>query len=481
MLRAARVLVGSTLLLGTGCGTTPDEAPRDAAPASVPEPPPPPTPSVPAPPNNGGGLGALVEKEVQARRTDAVDWPTYQGNLQRTGLAEKAHEIAEPRVRWKQHVGIQGYLNAPLVLGASVVVPSSGAAHNMPDPKDGLYALEVATGKEIWHASSFGDANGATAADGVVVFTSDDRRVHAVDVTTGTERWTVERESTVYSTPLVLGTTVVVGDGAGRVVGIALDTGKLLWEHGYTGAIRGGLASDGKLVFAVSQGGDVAAIDPAGTERWRRAITRPSYSTIGAESIEGYNAPVVDGERLIVPFARDTYYDSGPALLAVSTADGTELWRAAPGAPGASWGNLRSSPALMGGTLVWAEPYSGDVAGADATTGAPRFRTEVGACLFPQYASPVIAGALAYVPRHDGHLYAVALPAGTLRWKMYLGDSTLAGGATPPAIEAMTGCDWAVPAGSPLFSPPAIASDGTLFVGSGEGWLYAIEDARATP
>lgn len=469
----ARVLV--SVLVGLACGTASEGPPAASAPAPAKVAAPAPAEPAAAKPESGG-LAELVGRELAARKKSASDWATYQGNPQRSGLAADAPEIDVARVRWKAKVGIQGYLNAPLVLGTVVVVPTSGRVHNAPDPDDGLRALEAATGKEIWHAASLGDANGATATDGVVVFGSDDHHVRAIDLSTGKERWALARASVVYSTPLVVDDTVVLGDASGRVFGVALPTGKLQWEASFSGAIRGGLASDGKVVFVVSQGGDVAAIDADGTERWRVALKRPGWDGIGSEPIEGYNAPIVDGERLIVPFARDTHYETGPALLAVSTADGRELWRATTGSIGEAWGNLRSSPALQGGTLVWAEPYSGDVAGLDGATGIPRFRTTVGACLFPQYASPAIAGTLAYVPRHDGHLTAVELPSGTLRWKLYLGDAASAG-TTPPAIEGMTGCDWDLPTGSPLFSPPAIDDDGTVYVGSGEGWLFAIEDA----
>jgi outer membrane protein assembly factor BamB len=414
--------------------------------------------------------------ELDERPGLASDWPTYQGDQARTGSVA-APVIETPRIRWKQHIGIQGYLNSPLVIGSMVVVPSSGRAHNRPDPKDGLHALDMATGKPKWHVQSALDANGSTYGEGLVVFTSDDQTVRAVDPAAGEVRWTITRESTVYSTPLVIGGTAVVGDASGAVVGISMKTGDVVWAQSYAGAIRGGLASDGARIYVVSQGGDVAALDSAGQPLWQRAVTRPGFGGGREVPIEGYNAPVVDAGRLIVPFARDTYYGT-PALVALDVRTGAELWRASPGvASKESWGNLRSSPAVHDGMLVWAEAYSGDVTGLDVATGRVRFRRTVGTCLFPQYASPAVAGNVAYVPRQDGTLNAITLPGGTLRWSIDLGDSRTAGTRKRAPSGAATRCSWDLPQGHPLYAPPAIAADGTVFVGSGEGYLYAIEDA----
>ncbi len=425
------------------------------------------------PPSRGGLAGqvAAVRKELEK---EPRPWSTYQGDIGRTGWARDVPPIKSPQIRWKTRVGIQGYLNAPLLLGDVIVVPSSGSTHNAPDDLDGVHALDIRTGTERWHAASASDANGATAFEDLVVFTSDDGKVQALERATGTPRWSVQRAGAVYSTPLTLDSMVVVGDARGFVVALDGATGSILWEKRYSGAIRGGLASDGTHIFVSSQGGDVAALQTSGREAWRKSVTRLAWSGSAKVPIEGYNAPVVDGEQLIVPFARDTYYDSGPALVALSIADGSERWQAKPGTVSESWGNLRSSPALADGVLVWAEPYSGDVAGLDTATGVVRYRVRIGDCLFPQYGSPVIATDTAYVPRQDGHLYAIDVATGEFRWAMNLQLAHAA--AEEGRRGGSSHCDWDSGSGSPLYAPPAIAEDGTVFVGSGEGIVYAIEN-----
>lgn len=423
---------------------------------------------------DASGLASQVAKAREKIENAPPAWPTFQGNNERTGVAPKAGPIDSPKIRWKASVGIQGYLNAPLVVGDTVFVPSSGRLHNKPDPDDGVHALELATGKPKWHASSSLDANGAVYTDGRIIFTSDDAQVRSIDAATGAEGWRVLRKGNVYSVPVVVDDVVVVGDSSGGVAGLGVADGKNRWSLSMPGAIRGGIAADADHVYVVSQGGTVVAIDPSdGSTAWKSRVTRPGFYG-GAEAIEGYHAPTIVDGKVIVPFARDTTYDV-PALVALSTKTGDPVWTATAAGTSEDFGNLRSSPAVLDGTLVWAEPYSGDIVGAEVATGAMSFRNTVGECLFPQYASPAIAGTRAYVPRHDGWLYAVDMPGGAPKWRVFLGRSGDAGKVdTAPLPRPAERCDWS-PSNAPLYSPVAIAGDGTVIAGSGEGWVYAIE------
>jgi hypothetical protein len=49
----------------------------------------------------------------------------------------------------------------------------------------------------------------------------------------------------------------------------------------------------------------------------------------------------------------------------------------------------------------------------------------------------------------------------------------------PTAHRAQGSCEWEVPSGSPIYSPAAIADDGTIILGTGEGFVFAITDGTA--
>jgi outer membrane protein assembly factor BamB len=106
------------------------------------------------------------------------------------------------------------------------------------------------------------------------------------------------------------------------------------------------------------------------------------------------------------------------------------------------------------------------------------YRHTVGRCFFPQWASPAAAGDVAYVARFDGVLHALRASDGKRLWTYYVGDSQHAGSISPGELAPSGGCDWEVPVGYAAYSPIAVARDGTILVGTHEGYLYAIGDSR---
>lgn len=409
------------------------------------------------------------EPAVAVDVPSASGWATFHGDAARTG-ATSAPEIRQPRILWKAEVGVMSWLNSPIVLGkALVIAPSSGTAHNKPDPKDGVYAFDFAKGKRVWFAHFAQDANGVAATKTHVFATSDDEHLYALDTKTGKVAWKARGLGKMYTHPLIVGDRVVVGDAGGWVRAFAAADGKELWKLQLTGAIRGGASSDGRNVFVASQGGDVAALGLDGKPAWKKQVKRAAWNNQGPEeAIEVYSPPVLGKDLVYVPFGRDTYYEDLPAVYALDKKTGAVKWKAK--GPG-QWGNLRSTPALVADRLIYGEPYSGDVAALDAKTGRMAYREEIGRCFFPQWSSPAAAGDLVYLPRFDGSVYALRAASGKVAWELFLGDSKRAGGSGPsPGGKS---CDWENPDGA-IYAPAAIAEDGRLFVGTGEGVLYAI-------
>jgi outer membrane protein assembly factor BamB len=395
----------------------------------------------------------------------------FHGDIARTGRSP-APAIVNPIIRWKAKVGIQGWLNSPVVRGNLVLVPSSGKRHNRGDAADGVYAIDLNTGEQKWHRRFSRDANSVAFTAVHALATSDDGNLYALDLDTGKVLWKKRGKGKMYTHPLVVGWRAFVGDATGMLRAFRATDGVPQWEIQLQGAIRGGAASDGEHVYAISEAGEGVAAKLDGSVVWKGILERPTFTGSSTTPIISYSPPIVHGQHLIVPFVRNTTYD-WPAIAALELESGQIAWQAK---GEGSWGNIRSTPALVGDQLLYGETYSGDVAAVGVTDGATKYRYRVGHCYFPQWASPAAAQQTFYMPRFDGNLYALRANDGAMLWQAYLGEANAAG-VSAPVRAPEGGCSWERDKGSPLTSPVAIAADGAVLVGSEEGYLFAITDA----
>lgn len=405
-------------------------------------------------------------------------WPMFQGNAARTGAC-KAPGIAKPAVRWKTYIGIQGYLNDPVLADGRVFVGSSGKLHNKPDAADGVYCVDAKTGKIVWQAKTDKDACGVAYDQGAIFSTGDDGVLRAFQAKDGQVLWTLQRPGELYSQPLPMGELVLVGDSTGQVLAVGQKSGKVVWSVKAAGSnVRGGLSSDGQRIFASLLEGKVVCLDRKGEILWGRAVFEQRYW-------RAYPAPTVAGKMLLVGYARHTYYAT-PALRALDCETGRPVWKwTDQGFDGlkkrqTAFGNIRSSVAIWGDVLLYGEPYGNSLVALGRKDGRLRWWVELGAAMFPHWPSPAIASDTLYLPRHDGGLYAVDLRARKQAWMLYLGDHAKVAPKLPEGImpEDEKHCAWQPAVGQPLFASPAIAADGTLYVGSGEGYLYAVGEAK---
>lgn len=404
-----------------------------------------------------------------------IDWPTFQGNNARTGACDYP-AITEPEIAWSERVGIMGYLNCPVIDGEHVFVTSSGNRHNVPDDRDGVYCLSLKTGEVLWHYKTRSDACGVTIDRDRVYAGDDSGRFYALDRGSGEPAWGTRFVKSVFAQPLVIDGRVIVGDGEGTIVAFGAKTGGVLWKHEGPGAIRGGLSSYGKRVYAVFLHGRVSCFDLDGNVLWEKETFLPQPN--GSVTEQAYPAPTLTADGVHIAFARDTGYDV-PALASF-TLDGAPRWFNKANdfgrADGRSFGNIRNSPAVYKDWLIYGEPYSNELVWADRSKGAFVGSKGFGVEMFPHWPSVVIAGDTAYLGRHDGGLYAVDLSRdATKRWMVYLGKESLAGVDNLPA-ELRGG--WDPNVGRPIYATPAIAKDGTLVIGSGQGWLYCIREKQ---
>jgi len=402
---------------------------------------------------------------------DEIHWTTFKATGARTSCID-APLVTTPKILWTAKVGVQGWLNNPVVVDDTVYVASAGTVQFESDAADGVYALDVQTGNLRWFFRASLDVNGVAADEDIVVATGDEGLVWGIDAGEGIALWTANLGVAVFTNPLILDGLAIVGDASGTVSAFDLETGQRQWRAGLSGPVRGGAAFDGENLYVAGESMEVAALDLQGRVIWRQTITG---RTGEGDQMRVFAAPVLVGELVVVSLVREEVFGE-PGLVALDRDTGAVRWWATDAAGIKSeWGSVRSSPAVVGNLLVYGEGYSDKLVALDAGSGQTRWAAVVGPLCYPHWSSPAVVSGQVVLPRFDGGLYAVDLATQELAWSIYLGQEAL-DGAFPPDYDSGF-CEWQPRAGASLLASPAVADNGIILVGSLEGYLYAVGDA----
>lgn len=298
-----------------------------------------------------------------------------------------ALDLATGAIKWRTPTTIQ-VRGGVAVVGDVVVVPRIDGV---------ILGLDAATGTERWsYTLRAGTAPEAAAtfasvtADGPDVLIGHQRAFAVLDAADGHPRWrndpVPEGENSQSLAAVAVGDGIVVGTfnrAFGGVLAWDRATGAPLWqlESDDTVAINATPVIADHTVFIVNAADQVTALDLAtGAVRWRAPLD-PTGFPWGNATIA---TPAYARGILIVP----TLYRD---VVALDAATGAELWRhAALPSPirtthyrGGGQAGYEASP-VIASDLVWIADTSGELAALDLRTGAPKFRSSIGA--------PVLAG-----------------------------------------------------------------------------------------
>lgn len=418
-------------------------------------------------------------------------WTTLGGNLQRSGLRD-VRAIEEPEVIWSIQVGIQGYANTPLVLDdGSIYVSSQGdrwnnRANNPPDPRNGVYRLDPQTGAILWHVDTVQDANGMSVSGDTLVVGTDDGEVIAIDRHEGQVLWRQQVECAVTSAPLIDDGLVIV-HRRDRIAALSLQTGEVVGEP--LGECRNGergwisvdddtwyvsfsrraleVREDGELLWAV----DEPAEQMGGWDGWQPPILTTSMF-VQQYHRWPFGDPTVRGSRRpgIVAFWRD----NGQVAWAIDVNE-PSLTVDERGLPAAF---LRANPWIVGDRVLYTPTNRPELVAYNVVDGSVAETLTLPDCRRRQFASMVGTPSMGYLPRHDGVLYGVRPQPLSIAWRITLGLHGAAGLRETQAPVDGAECSAEPTNGEALFSTPAIGPDGTVYIGAGDGWIYALRDAN---
>ncbi len=414
--------------------------------------------------------------------------------------------------------------------GASFSAPAIGADNTIyAGCYDGsLYAIS-SDGTKKWSLpiGVVGNAAPAIGADGTIYVGSDDFKLHAIKAD-GTEKWALATGSDAHSSAAIgADGTVYIGSGDNSLyaVGVApqppakpvVSKGPV-WPTFHHDSARTGrsdfstsanagvlkwaftvdrselksvsdsvaIARDG-VIYSGSGDHYLYAVNPDGTQKWK----------FNADDNVGSPSLAEDG-TIYFGTPQDFSPKSGGHLYALNP-DGSKKWiLEVPREPNSFDVEIKYAPAIAGdGTIyVAAAQY------LSAVTPAGVLKWKFKGANQPSMAPAVGADQTIYIVFTDfsvqrkgsyasGHLYALT-PAGTMKWQFttpypptgssvaIANDGTIYTGSTEVllyAIDSDGHSKWQLPAknGAALITTPAIGPDGTIYFGSKDCKLYAVK------
>jgi outer membrane protein assembly factor BamB len=295
----------------------------------------------------------------------------------------------------------------------------------------------------------------------------------AFDVSSGDVRWRSsigESDSSV----VVSADSVFSVSAAGIVRRHDPDTGDVAWEADLDGATRSSpLLFDGVLWVAVAD--ELVAVDPSSGVR-RTSITLQAQAD---SSPAASGDVIVIGTRSNMLAFVDVPSQAVEFVALVEPNEGTRTYA----------DGVAATPAISEGAV-----YVGSTAGVLLSTslaGRIRWQVDLGS---PIYGAVAIGDGLGFVPTGAGRLIAFGLDDGEVQWTADLGDAAYSSPvlvgeivlATAEngrlfAFDAESGAErWSLEVGEPgnyMASTPAVA--GSLVVlGSNDGSIVAVETDR---
>jgi len=210
-----------------------------------------------------------------------------------------------------------------------------------------LYAIDASTGHEKWHFETQGIVRTTPAvARGLVFFGSYDHNVYAVKAETGELVWKLDTLREVVSAPVVADDTVYVGSRNSNLYALAADTGVAKWKYFYWSSWveSSALIRDDSLYIGSSDYQQLFAINRInGKEIWR-------FNTDGS----AWGTPAVTDKKVYIGAVGVVGYfiDHHGGFYAVDRATGRAVWRYLMSAmPGEFTYGFASSPTVDQGRV----------------------------------------------------------------------------------------------------------------------------------
>lgn len=328
---------------------------------------------------------------------------------------------------------------------------------------------------QAWLGATGGTVQSSPSVVGGTVYVgAGDGKLYTFDATTGAPGWTASLGAAITGSPAVVGNTVYVGANNGNLYALRTYDGSTLWQATASpaGTLTSPAVADG-VVYVSSGNGNLYAFNAnTGGPVWTAAIGSAMSSS-----------PAVANGLVYVGATNGNLY-------AVRVSNGTTAWTYNTG------GAVTSSPAVSNGTVYVGTSNSGGNGGntvdaLNASTGALFWAGGIGSSVA---SSPAVANGVVYVGANNGNVYALSAQGG---WEIWRSGTNASIGASSPTIAngvvyigstdqhiyAMDASNgnvlWNAITGGAVRSSPTIVN-GVVYVGSDDTNLHVYTLAAGT-
>jgi len=182
-----------------------------------------------------------------------------------------ALSLSDGTVRWTAETGRDGFPGDAIV-GSGTVTTTAGPL---------LIAFDAKTGEKQWmYKHKTGSLMGADIDDGTLVVTGTEGRAVGIAVDSGDVLWNVELGGRSYFRPSITNGQALVGTMKGNVLSLDTKTGKETWNVRVTGGMESsGIVIDGTFYFGTRSAVLYALDTKSGDVLWSEKEKRPSKKT----------------------------------------------------------------------------------------------------------------------------------------------------------------------------------------------------------
>ena len=338
----------------------------------------------------------------------------FRGSSSLTGIAP-AKLPQSLKLRWSFQAK-DSIESSAAIVGDTVYVGSMDSS---------LYAINLATGKQIWRYATSGavEESSPCVCNGLVFVGDLDGVMHAVDAASGKARWTFKAEGEIKSSPNCLGSRVYFGSYDQNLYCLSATAGSLVWKFATDGPVHCTPAVDKGSVYISGCDETFRAIDTA-TGKQRFSVPLGAYA--------GASAAIFQNNAYVGTF--------GNEVLDLDLLKNSVQWiykNPTRDFPFYSSAAVTDDRVVLGGRDKMVHCLDRST-GKEVWSFATRARVE---------SSPLISENRVFIGSNDGRLYELDLISGRKRWEFT--------------------------AGAPLSASPAAGRE-SLVIGSQDGVLYCF-------